>query len=125
EDRGETIALNEALGAPRPDVWGEIVNGVAATPRRPPWSQRLAAWFGIGAEARAPRLLALVAGLVIAAQAATIVTLLRHEANLHERRRSCRGARRFRARGENRRDFRIAGGAGGEHCRWPEPRRPL
>ncbi|HXT06631.1 MAG TPA: sigma factor-like helix-turn-helix DNA-binding protein [Roseiarcus sp.] len=80
EDRGETIALNEALGAPRPDVWGEIVNGVAATPRRPPWSQRLAAWFGIGAEARAPRLLALVAGLVIAAQAATIVTLLRHGA---------------------------------------------
>src|SRR6185437_3784209 len=76
EDRGETIALNEALGAPRPDVWSEIVNGVAATPRRPPWSQRLAAWFGFGAEARSLRL-ALVAGLVIAAQAATIVTLLR------------------------------------------------
>jgi len=68
-----------ALGAPSPDVWAEIVKGVAAAPRKPPLNQRLAAWFGFGAEARSPRLalVMLAAGLVVAAQAATIVTLLR------------------------------------------------
>ena len=79
EDRDETIALNEALGAPSPDVWTEIMKGVAAAPRTPSLSQRLASWFGFGAEARSPRfaLAAIAAGLVVAAQAATIVTLLR------------------------------------------------
>ena len=79
EDRGETIALNEALGAPSPDVWAEIVKVVAAAPRRPSMGQRFAAWFGFGSEARSPRfaLVALAAGLVVTAQAATIVTLLR------------------------------------------------
>jgi RNA polymerase sigma-70 factor (ECF subfamily) len=79
EDRGETIALNEALGAPSPEVWTEILKGVAAAPRKIPLGQRLSAWFGFGAETRSPRfaLAALAAGLVVAAQAATIVTLLR------------------------------------------------
>lgn len=78
EDRGETIALNEALGAPSPEVWGRIVKGVAAAPRKPPLDQRIAAWFGFGGE-RSPRLalVALAAALVIAAQAATMVSLLR------------------------------------------------
>jgi RNA polymerase sigma-70 factor (ECF subfamily) len=82
EDRGETIALNEALGAPSPEVWTEIVRGVARAPRRAPFGQRLASWFGFGAEARSPRLalVALAAALVVAAQAATIVTLLRTRA---------------------------------------------
>ncbi len=78
EERGETIALNEAVGAPSPDVWARVMQGVAAAPRRPPLSARLAAWLGSGTEPRA-RLVALgvAAALVIAVQAATIVKLVR------------------------------------------------
>lgn len=79
EDRGETIALNEAAGAPSPDAWSRVLQGVEAAPRKPRLSARLTAWLGFGAEARTPRLVALgvAAALVVALQSATIVALLR------------------------------------------------
>ena len=79
EDLGETVALNETLGAPSPEVWARVMRGVAASPHRPAVSERLAAWFGYGVEGRSPwpALAGVAAALVIAAQAATIVSLLR------------------------------------------------
>ena len=106
EDRGETIALNEALGAPSPEVWTGILVGVAATPRKIPLSRRLAAWLGFGVEARSPglTLAALAAGFVIAAQAATIVTLLRPAPPKH----AFAGPARAEARVGFARDAKIA-----------------
>jgi hypothetical protein len=78
EDRGETIALNEALGAPRPDVWSRILREVEAAPRKPAWSARLVAWLGLGEAPRAPRLAwgMLAAGAIILLQAGALVALL-------------------------------------------------
>lgn len=74
EDRDETVALNEALGAPSGDVWARIAQGVAAAPRRPGLAARWAALWG-------PRPLRALAGataaLVVLLQGATIVALLR------------------------------------------------
>ena len=79
EDLGETIALNEALGAPSPEVWARIARGVAAAPRKPSLSARLGGWFGLSTPARSPRfaLAGVMAALVIALQATAIVALLR------------------------------------------------
>jgi anti-sigma-K factor RskA len=74
EDRGETIALNEALGAPSPEVWTKIMRGVEAAPQRPSLSARLAAMLGLG-DARWAWV-AVAAALVILLQAAAIVSLL-------------------------------------------------
>jgi anti-sigma factor RsiW len=77
EDRDETVALNEALGAPGPDVWARVLAGVQATPRKPGFLERLAAWFGPGEVRLGPlALAAAVAALVILLQAGAIVALL-------------------------------------------------
>jgi anti-sigma-K factor RskA len=75
EDRDETVALNEALGAPGPDVWARVFAGVQAAPRKPKFTERLAAWFGQG-EGRPLALAGAAAALVILLQAGAIVTLL-------------------------------------------------
>jgi anti-sigma factor RsiW len=81
EDRDETIALNEALGAPGPAAWGRVLAVAQAEPRRPSLKARLmslAGLLGLGAEPH-PRRLAwagAAAAIVIALQAATIVSLL-------------------------------------------------
>lgn len=79
EDLGETVAANEALGAPSPAVWQRIVQGVAAAPRKPSLSARLGGWLGLAAPARSPWLAVagVTAALVIALQATAIVGLLR------------------------------------------------
>jgi anti-sigma factor RsiW len=77
EDRDETVALNEALGAPGPDVWARVFAGVQATPRQPKFTERLAAWFGQGEGRLGPLALAgAAAALVILLQAGAIVALL-------------------------------------------------
>ena len=74
DDRYETIALNEALGTPRGDVWARIAAGVEAAPRRRSFGMRFAALLG-------PRpLLSLAtatAALVVLLQGAAIMALLR------------------------------------------------
>src|SRR3954463_16555770 len=79
EDRAETVALNEALGAPSPQAWARVMQGVEAAPRRPPVMAQLRAWLGLGAEGRSPwlALAGVAAALVIVLQAATIATMLR------------------------------------------------
>ena len=79
EDLGETVAANEALGAPSPKVWARIAQGVAAAPRKPSLSARIGGWFGLAAPARSPwlALAGVTAALVIALQATAIVGLLR------------------------------------------------
>ena len=78
EDRDETVALNEAHGAPSPDVWARILNGVEAAPRKPSLAERLATWFGFAEAPGAGRLAwaAVAAAVVILLQAGAIVSLL-------------------------------------------------
>jgi hypothetical protein len=77
EDREEAIALNEALGAPGPDVWARVFRGVQAAPRKPTLVERLAGWFGPGEGRLGPLALAgVAAALVILLQAGAIVALL-------------------------------------------------
>jgi anti-sigma-K factor RskA len=77
EDRDETVALNEALGAPGPDVWARVLAGVQATPRKPGFLEPLATWFGPGEARLWPLALAgAAAALVILLQAGAIVALL-------------------------------------------------
>ncbi|MGD0763480.1 MAG: zf-HC2 domain-containing protein [Roseiarcus sp.] len=78
EDRDETIALNEALGAPGTDVWTRVLAVAQAEPRKPSLKARLAALVGLGAERHPGRLAwaAAAAAIVIALQAATILSLL-------------------------------------------------
>ena len=80
EDRGETIALNEGLGAPRPEVLARILANVAAEPRYPPLSSRLAslaAMLGVGPLAKPTRLLwaAAAAVIVIVVEGGAILAL--------------------------------------------------
>ena len=81
EDRDETIALNEALGAPSPAAWARVLAAAQAEPRKPTLKARLASLaglLGLGAEPQ-PRRLAwagAAAAIVIALQAATILSLL-------------------------------------------------
>jgi anti-sigma-K factor RskA len=78
EDRDETIAVNQALGAPGPAVWMRVLAAVQAEPRRPSFRARLAGLVGLGAEPHPRRLAwaAVAAAIVIALQAATILSLL-------------------------------------------------
>ena len=81
EDRDETIALNEALGAPSPAAWARVLAVAQAEPRKPSFKARLASLaglLGLGAEPHPRRLawVAAAAAIVIALQAATIVSLL-------------------------------------------------
>ncbi len=74
EDRDETVAINQTLGAPRADVWARIAAGVEAAPRRRSLRERFAALLG-------PRpflsLAAATAALVVLLQGTAIVALLR------------------------------------------------
>jgi hypothetical protein len=81
EDRSETIAINEGLGAPGPGAWTRIAAAMATEPRRPPASARfsssLARLLGLGAEARPTRLawIAAAAALVIVIEGGAILAL--------------------------------------------------
>jgi anti-sigma factor RsiW len=78
EDRDETIALNESLGAPGHRAWTKVMAAVEAEPRRPGLAARLAALVGLGAQPNPTRLalVGAVAALVIVAESAAIVTML-------------------------------------------------
>jgi anti-sigma factor RsiW len=78
EDRDETIALNESLGAPGRRAWAKVMAAVEAAPRKPGLAARLAALVGLGAQPN-PTRLALVgaaAALVILVESTAIVTML-------------------------------------------------
>jgi anti-sigma-K factor RskA len=71
-DRDETVALNEALGAPRGDVWSRIASGATPKPRS------LGARFvGLWGSRSFLPLAAATAALVVLLQGAAIVALLR------------------------------------------------
>lgn len=78
EDRDETIALNEGLGAPSPAAWAKVLAAVEAAPQKPSLKTRLAALLGLGVEGRPTRLAwaGAAAAVVIALEAATILALL-------------------------------------------------
>ncbi|MGO4870463.1 MAG: hypothetical protein ACLPGW_07595 [Roseiarcus sp.] len=78
EDRDETIALNEALGAPGPAAWARVLAVAQAEPRKPSLKARLAALVGLGAEPNRARLAwaGAAAAIVIVLQGATILSLL-------------------------------------------------
>jgi hypothetical protein len=75
EDRDETIALNEGLGAPRPEVITRILANLPPHPQRPSALSALAALIGVG---NSPRLLwaAAVAAIVIVLEGGAILALL-------------------------------------------------
>ncbi len=78
EDRAETIALNESLGAPGPAALARVLGAAKAEPRKPSLLARLAAFAGHGADAKPARLAwgAAAAAVVIVLQAVAIVALL-------------------------------------------------
>jgi hypothetical protein len=78
EDRDETIALNERLGAPSGAVWARVLATAEAEPRKTSPFARLASLLGLGAGANPSRLAwaAAAAAVVILLQAAAIVALL-------------------------------------------------
>jgi hypothetical protein len=77
EDRDETIALNQSLGAPSGRAWLNVLAAVEAAPRRPTLKARLASLVGVGVAPRPARLawIGAAAALVIAVEGATIVSL--------------------------------------------------
>jgi hypothetical protein len=81
EDRAETIGLNQAIGAPGSEAWSRVFAVVEAEPRKPSLKSRFAALLnsaGLGAEPNRGRMAwaGVAAVLVIAVQAAAIVSLL-------------------------------------------------
>jgi anti-sigma factor RsiW len=78
EDRDETIALNERLGAPSGAAWERVMATAKAEPRKPRLSARLASLLGLGAGGNPARLAwaAAAAAVVILLQGAAIVSLL-------------------------------------------------
>jgi hypothetical protein len=78
EDREETIALNESLGAPSSAVLARVLAVAKAEPRKPSLLARLAAFASLAESARPARLAfaGAAAAVVILLQAATIVALL-------------------------------------------------
>jgi hypothetical protein len=78
EERAETIAANETLGAPSPRAWARVSAAMAAEPRRLPagvrFASSLARLLGLGSEARPTRLawIAAAAALVIVAEGALL-----------------------------------------------------
>jgi hypothetical protein len=78
EDRDETIALNERLGAPSGAAWARVLATAEAEPRKTSPFARLASLLGLGAGANPSRLAwaAAAAAVVILLQAAAIVALL-------------------------------------------------
>ena len=80
EEREETIALNERLGAPSANAWEKVLAAAEASPRSPNLASRLSTWLGLGADRGSPRWawVAGAAALVILAQGAAILSLLPH-----------------------------------------------
>ena len=78
EDRDETIALNESLGAPSGRSWLKVLATVEAEPRKPSLRARLAALVGLGAQPLPARLAwaGAAAAIVILLESATILSLL-------------------------------------------------
>ena len=78
EDRDETIALNERLGAPSGAAWARVLATAKAEPRKTSPFARLASLLGLGATGNPTRLAwaAAAAAVVILLQAAAIVALL-------------------------------------------------
>ena len=78
EDRDETIALNESLGAPSSRAWAKVLAAVEAAPRKPSLTARLAAFVGLGAQPSPTRLAwaTAAAAFVILLESAAIVTML-------------------------------------------------
>jgi hypothetical protein len=81
EERAETIALNEGLGAPAASGWDRVLAGVQAEPHKPGLKARLAALaaiVGLGPEPDRTRLAwaGVAVAVVIALQSATILSLL-------------------------------------------------
>jgi len=81
EDRDETVALNESLGAPGAAAWARVLAVATAEPRKPSLKTRLASLadlLGLGAEPNRARLAwaGAAAAIVIVLQAATILSLL-------------------------------------------------
>jgi anti-sigma-K factor RskA len=78
EDRDETVTLNEALGAPRGDVWARVMQGVEVAPKRPSLRARFAILLGFDGRSQSfMPLAATMAGVVLLVQAAALVTMLR------------------------------------------------
>jgi anti-sigma-K factor RskA len=81
QEREQTIELNQALGAPSPEVWARILEFAQGQPRKPTLAMRLASFtalFGLG-EALNRRRLAwsgAAAALVIVLQGGAILSLL-------------------------------------------------
>ncbi|HZZ62888.1 MAG TPA: hypothetical protein VFE63_17285 [Roseiarcus sp.] len=77
EDRQTTIALNEGLGAPRPEVLQRIMAAAEAAPRRPTLASRLGALTSVFLAGGAPPLAwaAVAAAIVILVESAAIVAL--------------------------------------------------
>ena len=81
EDRAETIAMNQSLGAPGGDVWARVLAAAQAEPRKPSLGTALAtlgALIGLWGEHTRSRIAwaRAVAAMVILVQGATIVYLL-------------------------------------------------
>ena len=78
EDRDETIAVNQSLGAPSGRAWAKVMATVEAEPRRPSLMARLAERVGVGVEPDRVRLawIGAAAAVVIAVEAAAIVAML-------------------------------------------------
>jgi hypothetical protein len=78
EDRDETIAMNERLGAPGAAAWARVLAAAKAEPRKPGLFAQVASLLGLGAGGNPTRLAwaAAAAAVVILLQAAAIVSLL-------------------------------------------------
>jgi len=78
EDRDETVALNERLGAPSAAAWARVLATATAEPRKASLFARLASLAGLGARGNPTRLAwaGAAAAVVILLQAAAIVALL-------------------------------------------------
>lgn len=80
QDRSETVAVNEGLGAPSPRAWTRISTAMAAEPRRRPVPVRFASLtrlLGLSAESNPTRVawIASAAALVIIVEGAAILAL--------------------------------------------------
>ena len=81
EEREETVALNESLGAPSADAWERVAAMTEAEPRRATFGSRLsplARLVGLGARPNSARLawVSAAAAVVVLLEGAVIVSLL-------------------------------------------------
>lgn len=81
QDREETIALNQALGAPGGHAWARVLDIAQAEPRKPTLAARLAGFaaaigLGVVPDRRRVAWIGATAAIVIALQGAAILSLL-------------------------------------------------